>query len=298
MSKKVLAVDIGGTKTVVALVDSELNILESTEFETLKDRKAAVDAIKKAADEFDPEKELPLGIVICGLLSIDGRTLFLAPNLGWKETPFDELFAALNRKYVVANDGTAAAWASYTTEAAPDVEHMLSVTLGTGVGGGLVINGSLLFGAGELGHVKVQLENGPLCRCGKKGCLEAMIGGKHIPARAREWFGLEVKSAEELFTLARGGSGAAADCWKKIGGILGFALSNVVNLNGVQEISIGGTIAGASDFFLDETVKCLRENVMIAEYQNCNVYISKWRNNMSLIGASSLVLNSPVKTGL
>ncbi len=295
MTEKVIAVDIGGTESIVAVIDTDYKIHDRVKFETSHEFNIVVERIRTEIEKFDPERKLSVGIAICGLLSLDGKRLLIAPNLGWRNLNIHESFGWLERDFIVVNDGTAAAWASYITEIPGNIKNLLAITLGTGVGGGIVSNDSLLIGAGELGHIKVDI-NGPLCNCGKQGCLETFVGGKHIPDRAREWYELNIKSPKELFELAEGGNLKALNCWKKIGNILGYALSSVVNLNGTQVITIGGKISRTQKYFLKELKSSLNNNLMVGEFQNCEVFISKWKHNFSLIGAASSIIKSPGKS--
>jgi predicted NBD/HSP70 family sugar kinase len=292
LKNRVIAIDIGGTKTIVALIDSDLEILDSYEFKSSNKIDELISMINSKADKLDPEKKLDVGVAICGLLSLNGGRLLLAPNMGWKDLDLKEIFSGIGRKIYFVNDGTAAAWASYNTEKKYNVKRLLAITLGTGVGGGVVIDEGLLIGAGELGHIKICFD-GPKCNCGKKGCLEAYVGGKHIPKRVKEWFGLEIETVKDLQVMANGGNDQAVECWKKIGNTLGYALSGVVNLNGIQQITVGGKIARASDYFLPAVQAALEDNLMSPEYQHCQVSISKWEHNFSLIGAALLILNPP-----
>jgi glucokinase len=294
MSEKVIAIDIGGTTTMVSVVDTDFKILDLEEFETSHNLSEVLDSIKAIADKYDPEKQLPVGISICGLISIDGERLLLAPNMNWRDINIHETFHVLERDFIVVNDATSAAWASYITEKTGGVKRLLSITLGTGVGGGLVIDGCLTLGAGELGHMKIDFD-GPSCNCGKTGCLETYVGAKHIPKRAKEWFDLDVKSSKEIFDLAEQGNQKAIDFWKKVGQILGYTLSGVVNLNGIQEITIGGKVSDAEKYFLEELENTLNDNLMVPEEQKCKVFVSKWKHSYSLIGAASIVIKPPKK---
>ncbi len=290
--EKVVAVDIGGTETIVAVVDFNFEIHDIARFETSRNISELVEEITEQIEKFDPKKMLPVGIAICGLLSHDGKYLLIAPNMQWANFSLRKVFGGLSRNFIVVNDGTAAGWASYITEKPSVVKRLLSITMGTGVGGGVVIDDSLLIGAGELGHVRVN-QDGPLCSCGKKGCLETYAGGKNIPKRAKEWFNLDVKTPKELFDLAEAGNKDAIACWKKIGNIMGYTLSGVVNLNGIDFITIGGKVSRAKNYFLNELEKTLNDNLMMPEFQDCRVGISKWKHNFSLIGAASVVIKPP-----
>lgn len=291
---KVLAVDIGGTKTIIAVVDTEYHIIQSREFKTDQDIDKTIKEISAIINEFDKEKVLKAGIAICGLLSFDRKKLLIAPNVGWHDIDLYEKFDILERDIEILNDGTAAAWGSYVTEKPDNISRLLSVTLGTGVGGGIVIDNKIITGAGEIGHMKIDLA-GPECGCGKNGCLESFIGGKRIPERVKEWFGLNISSPKELQELAESGNKKALMSWEKIGNILGNALSSLVNINGIELVRIGGSVSEAGKYFLKDVQISLDANLMAPNMQKCTVLISKWRNNFSLIGAASIILDPPNK---
>ncbi|MFW6134649.1 MAG: ROK family protein [Elusimicrobiota bacterium] len=288
----IICVDIGGTETIIAELDKNLNICKKESFHTDKNLKVFISKLKEKIIKFDDKCKTRVGISLCGLLTKDGEKLITAPNLGWKNIDVRELFKPLNREFVVCNDGTSAAWGSYVTENVDNANRFLTATLGTGVGGGIVIDGNLLFGAGELGHIKINPQ-GPECSCGRRGCLEAYVGGENIPKQAKKWFDLDVKTAKELFKLAEKGSEEAVECWKRIGYILGYALAGVVNLNGIDLITLGGSITNARKYFFDEMEKSLLENIMDNKFQKCKIMISQWQHNISLIGVGALLLKPP-----
>ncbi len=292
--KKAIGIDIGGTITSVAIVDENFEISSNIDFPTPRNPEEAAGKIIESVNRIDPEKSYPCGIAVCGLISQDGRILYSAPNLKWKNIELEKLFSGLDRQFAAVNDGSSAAWGCYIAEGNSETENLLSITMGTGVGGGIVLNGNLIFGAAEIGHIKMD-PDGPVCGCGKKGCLETYIGGIHIPARAREWEGLEVDTTQQLFELAEAGNRKAVKCWERIGFIAGYILAGVVNLNGSHKILLGGTVASyAGVFFIDTLRKTLIENLLAPEYQHCEIEISKWKNDISLLGAAALLLKRPL----
>ncbi|MGM0568707.1 MAG: ROK family protein [Elusimicrobiota bacterium] len=287
--KKIIAVDLGATKTAVALVNDKLQIEDRAQFATPRSREQALNEVKKQADLLDPDRKLAAGISICGLLSVDTGKLLVAPNLGWEDINTESLFEPLNRPFRILNDGSAAAWASYLKEKEENTTRLLSVTLGTGVGGGLVMDGRIITGGVELGHLKTNPQ-GPLCGCGARGCLETIAGGNYLPTRAKEWEGVEVKSCRGLFEMAESGDEKAIRVWRKMGSLFGYYLSGVVNLTGVQEIIMGGRIVRARKYFFDDLNRELQAGIMASGHRNCNLKVSEFTHNMSLIGAAATML--------
>lgn len=170
----------------------------------------------------------------------------------------------------VENDANAAAWGEFRYGAGKDVEHQVFITLGTGVGGGVITHGVLLRGSqgagGELGHVTLDPE-GPLCGCGNRGCLEALASGTAIRRLAREIANKQPRSAlgqlaierqvlgEDVTELARKGDEAAIAVLNETGRWLGIALAGFVNIFNPEVVAIGGGAARAGEFLLEPARK-------------------------------------------
>jgi glucokinase len=186
-----LGVDIGGTKILGAVVDEEGTIVSKTRVPT--DRAEGVDALPEAIDRFLAEAEKPIeaiGLAVAGFVEYPSGRIFFAPNLSFSNPDIGE---DISREYglpvVVENDANAAAWAENRFGAGKGSRNMLMVTVGTGIGGGIIADGKLYrgsrgFGA-EFGHMPVTLD-GPPCNCGSNGCLESVASGTALGRMARE----------------------------------------------------------------------------------------------------------------
>ncbi|HEU4867020.1 MAG TPA: ROK family protein [Actinomycetota bacterium] len=186
-----LGVDIGGTKILGAVVDEEGTIISKTRVPT--DREEGVDALPEAVDLFLAEATKPIeaiGLAVAGFVEYPSGRILFAPNLSFSNPDIGE---DLSREYglpvVVENDANAAAWAENRFGAGRGSLNMLMVTVGTGIGGGVVLDGRLYRGsrgfAAEFGHMPVTLD-GPACNCGSRGCLEAVASGTALGRMARE----------------------------------------------------------------------------------------------------------------
>ncbi len=218
------------------------------------------------------------------------------PNIpGFKNIRLAELLRhALGIPVMVDNDAKLMALAEFTCGAAAGFGNCLCLTLGTGVGGGLILNGRLYRGidnaAGELGHIPLN-EAGPPCNCGGIACLEAYIGNARILNQATEVFQREM-SLEELSDMAARGDPRAIRIWKAAGGVLGTALSGVVNLLNLDAIVIGGGVANAGRVLFYEVRSTIRRRAMSVQARRVKVFKARLGNDAGIIGAAILVLQS------
>lgn len=265
-----IGVDVGGTKIAAAVVSPEGKILNEVRYPTQAippDR--LIETIAKAITEAKGDYEVGGACVaVPGLiLSAENKVMF-APNLHEIENIRldEELGRRTGLSVTVENDANAAAWGEFRFGAGKDVEHMIFMTLGTGVGAGVITHGVLLRGAqgsgGELGHVVLQ-PGGPLCGCGNRGCLEALASGTAIQRRAREVANELPSSAlgqlaierqilgEDVTRLAEEGDGAALRVLQETGAWLGVGMAAFVNIFNPEVIAVGGGASGAGEFLLE-----------------------------------------------
>lgn len=262
MSGHGLGIDIGGTQLRAALVDGGGAVLERDRRPTPAAAPGSlVDTLATLVTEVRTRvaTEVPVGIGIAGLVTTDGEVLY-GPNIGVRSLPLAaQLQAAVGGQVVVANDASVAALGEQRAGAGDGVDDLILVTIGTGVGGGLVMGGRLQMGAsgfaGEFGHVVVS-EHGRPCPCGNRGCIEAYASGTAIGALARDRLvdANTVSSLRELdevagpdVTAAAGdGDRIAIEVLEEAGGWLGVALASMVNVLDPHLILLGGGAAEAA----------------------------------------------------
>src|ERR687893_1474498 len=264
-----IGVDVGGTKIAAAVVSPGGEILNEVRYPTQAvppDR--LIDTIAGAITEVKDGFEVgAVCLAVPGLIMASVNTVIFSPNLHEIENiRLDEAIGSrTGMRVTVENDANAAAWGEFRFGAGKDVEHQVFITLGTGVGGGVITHGVLLRGAqgagGELGHVTIQA-TGPRCNCGNHGCLEALASGTAIGCRAREVANERPDSAlgrlaterqvlgEDVTELAWEGDEAAISVLKEIGVWLGIGLAGFVNIFNPEVIAVGGGVAKASEFIL------------------------------------------------
>ncbi len=262
MSSHGLGIDIGGTQLRAALVDPDGTIVERDRRPTPADEPdSLVETLARLVSEVRARagEEVPVGIGIAGLVTTGGEVRY-GPNIGVRSLSLASLLhAVVGGEIVVANDASLAALGEQRAGAGSGVEDLVLVTIGTGVGGGLVVGGRLLTGAsgfaGELGHVVVA-EHGRPCPCGNRGCVEAYASGSAIGALARDRLvdpttatslrELEEVAGPDVTAAAGRGDRIAIEVLEEAGGWLGVALGSMVNALDPQLILLGGGAAEAA----------------------------------------------------
>lgn len=308
----VVGMDIGGTNTVFGVVDSRGNVLatDSVKTQQYSDVNEYVDAVCK--------KLLPLVQKVGGASKIKGLgigapngnyyngNIEYAANLPWKgiiplAAKFEE---QLGIPTALTNDANAAAIGEMTYGAARGMKDFIMITLGTGVGSGIVINGQLVYGhdgfAGELGHVTVK-EDGRLCGCGRKGCLETYCSATGVARTAREFLvarsepsllrniPAEEIQSKDVYEAARKGDKLALDVFKFTGEILGKALANFIAFSSPEAIVLFGGLAKSGDYIMKPIQQAMDDNVLPVFKGKTKLLLSQLKDaDAAVLGASAL----------
>jgi len=302
----VFAVDLGGTHLRVALVDDTGRILNHLKQETPRAAEKVVDALVSAAQKWDSDK-LPIvaaSIMVPGAVDSAKAELLQAPNLpslvnfGLKP----ELERRLGWPVVLENDANAAAVGEMWLGAARGCRDVVSVTLGTGVGGGVILDGKLWRGshgsAGEIGHTTVDPFSGLKCKCGNTGCLELFASATAIVRMTREnlslFHGSRLKSddltAEQVYEAGRDGDELALAVFKRFGMYLGVGLANLINLIDPEIIVISGGAVNGWDLFAPEMYRQVEERAFRTTAQQVRIARAECGDNAGLLGAARLAL--------
>ena len=279
--KLTMGIDVGGTKVLGGVVTPSGEILATARKETAPEGgMAAVNVIAEVAKELMQSHEIhSIGISVPGFISSDRSTVVGTPNIdGWNGLAIDEkLTALIGVDVVVENDANAAIWGEYKFGAGRGKENIVMLTLGTGVGGGIVTNGQLYRGAfgmsAELGHVRL-VPDGLLCGCGSRGCLEQYGSGSALVRIARERAENEKERAELLLSLGSGspkeirgeditraakrGDAFATEIFSQIGSSIGSAISTICAALDPSHVIIGGGVVDAGEILL----KPIRESMI------------------------------------
>ncbi len=309
--KLVAAIDIGGTNTVFGLVDADGKILiketiSTEQFPIPEDLVAVVcEHIKRAMKQFAETYEL----AGAGIGAPNGNyfkgTIEFAPNLKWVGViPLAKLFEErLLVKTVLTNDANAAAIGEMMFGAAKGMKDFIFITLGTGLGSGIVANGEMILGhdsfAGEIGHV-IMFPDGRQCGCGRKGCLETYCSATGIKRTYSDLLmshhdkanlQARVADAKYIYDKAIDGDKDAIEAFNQTGEILGLALANSVAYTSPEAIFLFGGLALAGDFIFKPTLESFERNLLNIYKNKIKILPSKLKeNDAAILGAASLIL--------
>jgi glucokinase len=266
-----IGVDIGGTKVAAGIVDESGNVLARARRRTpSRDADHIVDVVVEIVRQLRSEHDTDLiGIGAAGYLDADRTTVLFSPNLAWRNTPLrSEISDRLGTPVVIENDANAAAWGEFRFGAGEQQPDVVVITVGTGIGGGLILGGQLYRGhfgiGGEPGHMRV-VPGGRQCGCGNLGCWEQYCSGTALVRAAREVATERRDDARRLLQMAgdvdsidgtvvmraaQEGDPAALDCFDEIGRWLGQGLVDIAALLDPGRFVIGGGVAEAGELLL------------------------------------------------
>lgn len=308
-----LGIDLGGTHIKIALVDRHGNLVDDMQIETQV--KAGplriIQEIKKAGRALVNRKSKKrikgIGVGVAG--DVDqtmGRVRF-SPNLGWKNVALGkELKQYFNLPVIVDNDANAAAWGAYILDAKRKVHNLIAITLGTGVGGGIIINGKLYHGAtgsaGEIGHMSIN-PDGVQCSCGARGCLECYIGAPHLVRQAKDAIHngrstiltqmvhgyLQALTPIIIELAAKKGDQLACEIWENAGRNLGIALSALINIFNPEMIVLAGGTSRAGRLITDPMWKTIKHFTFTTPRRAVSIVLSKRDKDLGVAGAGLLM---------
>ena len=255
-SGRVIGVDLGGTKLLVGAIDGNLNVHHRAHRSargggTAEVLETIVEAVREAGDAAGGDVDA-VGFGIPSLIDQERGLAVTTVHLPIRDVPFRDLMAErLGLPVFVDNDATAAMLAEWRFGAAIDCTDALLLTIGTGIGGGMVVNGALGRGAqgaaAEFGHMTIDID-GPLCPCGAHGCLEAFVSGTALAREARA-LGLDLTAAQ-VAELAHDGHAVARTLVTEMGTRLGAGIGNLVNAFNPQVVVVGGGVLALGDLLL------------------------------------------------
>lgn len=311
MTELTVGVDVGGTKIAGGVVDERGVIQHRTRRDTNPDDAEALMAsiIDVARELAETQTVAAVGVGSAGFVDAQRSTVLFAPNLAWRDMAVRErVMAATGLPAVVENDANAAAWGEFRFGAAADLDHMVCVTIGTGVGGGMVLGGELYRGAhgigAEIGHMQL-VPDGYLCGCGLYGCLEQYGSGTALVREATGMAKERPGDAERLLALAGGhpagitgplvtqaardGDPAALASFNLVGRWLGEGLASLTALLDPEVFVIGGGASEAGDLLLDPARERLAEKITGKGHRpEPVVRLATLGNDAGIVGAADL----------
>ena len=310
-----IGIDLGGTSIKMGLVDQLGNILHTLESPTpVKAGYQQILAVfSQMAEQLLQKSQfgwpdiVGVGVGVPGLLDQQTGIVIEAVNLGWDHVPLQEDLASMwTVPIIVENDANAAALGEMWNGAGKGASHLICLTLGTGIGGGVIINGDIYHGAngsaGEVGHITVKPRAGRMCNCGRKGCLETEASATAIVLDAleqvkkmstgplkEEYDKTGMIKAKSVIHLAQLGDSICLKIITKVGCILGNTLAQMCYLLNPEVIVIGGGVAHAGKILFDPLIQAFDKAILPRVAENTSVVPAKLGNLAGLTGAACLI---------
>ncbi|WFA75402.1 ROK family glucokinase [Streptococcus suis] len=318
MAKKIIGIDLGGTSVKLAILTTEGEIQEKWSIKTnILDEGShivpdIIDSIKQRFETHGLTKDdfLGVGMGSPGVVDSEGGTVIGAYNLNWKTLQLvkEQFESALGLPFFIDNDANVAALGEQWVGAGNNNPNVVFMTLGTGVGGGVIAAGNLIRGVkgagGELGHITVDFDEPFACTCGKKGCLETVASATGIVNLSRRYAdqyagdaklkqmiddGQDV-TAKDVFDLAKEGDDLALIVYRHFSEYLGVACANIAAVLNPAYIVLGGGVSAAGEFLLDGVRKVFAENSFPQIKASTQIVLATRGNDAGVLGAASLVL--------
>ena len=318
MSKKIIGIDLGGTSVKLAILTTVGEIQEKWSIKTnILDEGShivpdIIDSIKHRFETYGLTKEdfLGVGMGSPGVVDSEAGTVIGAYNLNWKTLQLveDQFESALGLPFFIDNDANVAALGEQWVGAGNNNPNVVFMTLGTGVGGGVIAAGNLIRGVkgagGELGHITVDFDAPFACTCGKKGCLETVAsatGIVNLTRRYAEEYAGDAKlkqliddgeevTAKDVFDLAKEGDDLALIVYRHFSNYLGVACANIAAVLNPAYIVLGGGVSAAGEFLLDGVRNVFADNSFPQIKESTQIVLATRGNDAGVLGAASLVL--------
>lgn len=322
MASDVIAVgvDIGGTKIAAGVVDEQGHVLVKARRDTDAHdpgeiERAVVDLVAQFRVDFDVAA---VGVAAAGFVSADRATVMFAPNISWRDHPLGaRLASSINMPVVVENDANAAGWAEFRFGAGRDVSDMVMLTVGTGLGGAIVLNSSLVRGAhgvaAEIGHIRM-VPDGHMCGCGHPGCWEQYASGRALTRQARAAAIAYPDRAAALLALgggdpknikgphvtraAQGGDPLGVELLEELGRWLGAGTADLVATLDPALVVIGGGVSSAGDLLLEPVRTAFGAALSARGHRpEPRITLAAMQNDAGIVGAADLARTPTVPTG-
>jgi glucokinase len=313
----ILSIDLGGTKILTAVTNSQGKMLSRDHSITPapKGHEAVIQSILESAHRALEQANVAIseltaiGVGAPGLSNPETGILFTSPNLpGWRDIPLRQIIQErLGKKTFLINDANAAALGEFYFGAARGVRNFIYITLSTGIGGGIVIDGKIYSGAigaaGEVGHMTID-DEGPLCNCGNRGCWETLASGTALAREARHRIeegnmtsileyaqgDIEKVTAQVVHSAAKHGDNLAKELIARTGYYVGVGLANLINIFNPGLIVIGGGLSNIGDMLLKPAFKTAGERAYKEAFQAMRFASAELGRNSGVLGAATFAL--------
>jgi len=307
-----IGIDVGGTKVLGGVVDESGKVLTTARKDTPRQGGSALTQTiaDVAKDLLQQHSVASVGVSAAGFVSSDRKTMLATPNIAdWNGVDLDhQLTALIGLPVVIENDANAAAWGEAKFGAGKNQDHMMMLTVGTGIGGGIVVNGALYRGAfgiaAEFGHMRV-VPDGHICGCGARGCFEQYASGNALLRHAREAINASPEVARNLLSrgdgtvagltgqaiteAARDGDAVALAAFNTTGQWLGAGIASLAVLLDPACVVIGGGVIDAGEILLKPTRESLERNMPFAgKHPYPEIIAAQLGNEAGLVGVADL----------
>lgn len=308
-----IGVDIGGTKIAAGVVDEEGNILAQTRRATEPDDASSIDrAVAEVYAELSATHEVgAIGVAAAGFVNSARSTVLFAPNIAWRDYPLRERVRALiddDVRVVVENDANAAGWAEFRFGAGREVDDMVMLTVGTGLGGALIVDGKLVRGAwgvaAEVGHMRV-VPGGHYCGCGHEGCWEQYASGSALVRDAQAAIVVDAERGETLLRMAGGdpealtgpqiteaaqaGDPLSVSLLAQLGRWIGEGSASVAALLDPALVVVGGGVGAAGDLLLAPARQAFADELSARGHRpEAEIKLASMGNEAGIVGAADL----------
>ncbi len=317
----IIGVDLGGTKISVGATDTEGQGMYGLHSEPTLPEEGATSVINRISRMVlqtmsetmretgaDRKYFLGVGVGAPGPLDRKKGVVIVTPNLGWKDVPLRDMISSLTKLPVsLDNDANCATYGEWWTGAARGEKNVIGVTIGTGIGGGLILNGELYHGAsdvaGEIGHTTIE-QNGRRCGCGNYGCLEAYASGPAIADRAREALSDDLNSilpalaggdaamitAQTVYAAAAEGDAIAREVVRDTARYLGTGLASLLNIFNPGVVVIAGGVTQAGDALFEPLRVEVRKRAFRPAVEACRIVPGALPGTAGVVGAAAAFL--------
>jgi glucokinase len=309
--RSAIGIDVGGTKVGALLISEDGEVLAEERADTPRDDvDATLEVVYRLADLLgERDRPVAVGVGAAGMVDAEAGMLRFAPNLDWTEVPVRDLVAKrTGLPCVLDNDANAAAWGEHRFGAGRGHRDLLVVTVGTGIGGGIVSGGRLIRGAhgfaAEIGHVIVE-PGGPWCGCGNRGCWEQVASGQALDRAAREaaqsrpdsliadLAGTHAPVGRHVWEAARQRDRMATSILEEVGRRLGEGIAGLVNVLDPEAVVIGGGVVDIGDLLLGPARKAFVAAVEAPDHRpEVPLVPAQLGNRAGAIGAAALALEA------
>jgi len=318
----ILSIDLGGTKILTAVTNSQGEMLSRDHSITpaLKSHEAIIQSILESAYRALEQADVAIseltaiGVGAPGLANPETGILLTSPNLpGWRDVPLKDIIQErLGKKTFLINDANAAALGEFYFGAARGARNFIYITLSTGIGGGIVIDGKIYSGtigaAGEVGHMTID-DEGPICNCGNRGCWETLASGTALAREARHRIkegvttsileyaegDVEKVTAQVVHSAAEQGDSLAKELIARTGYYVGVGLANLINIFNPELIVIGGGLSNIGDMLLKPAFKVAGERAYKEAFQAVRFASAELGRDSGVLGAAAFALQEMKK---